>query len=87
MAIAVVFEFPRDSISKYDKVLEVAPATKVQPARSYHVCFETDGGFTVVDVWDSPDAFEAFGAVIGPALAEVGLETEPKIFEVHNIMN
>ena len=86
MAIAVVFEFPKGSVAKYDKVLETAPATKQQPTRSYHVCFETPGGFTVVDVWDSPEAFEAFGAVIGPALVAAGLETEPKIYPVHNVM-
>ncbi|HEY8217296.1 MAG TPA: hypothetical protein VIH82_09185 [Acidimicrobiia bacterium] len=86
MAIAVVFEFPTDSVAKYDEVLKSEPATRTQPARSHHVCFETDGGFTVVDVWDSPEAFEAFGAVLGPAIEKAGLAAEPKVYPVHNTM-
>lgn len=53
MAIAVVFEFPNESLGKYDEVLEMVPEARVQPARSPHVCFETSRGFTVIDVWQS----------------------------------
>jgi hypothetical protein len=38
MAIVVVFEFPKDSIEKYDKVLELEPRTKDRPARLFHIC-------------------------------------------------
>jgi hypothetical protein len=89
MAIAVRFEFPKDSIAKYDKVLELEPRTKDQPARSYHVAFELpDGGFGVVDVWDSEEAFAKFGEILMPAIEKAGIDTsaQPKIGPVHNTM-
>lgn len=86
MAIAVLFEFPNDSIDKYDRILELEPRTKDQAARSFHVCFETGAGFSVFDVWDSEEAFAAFGPIIGPMLEQVGLHAEPKINQVHNTM-
>jgi hypothetical protein len=88
MAIAVVFEFPeKGAVSKYDEVLERAPETKHQTARSHHVCFETPGGgFTVVDVWDSEEAFGKFGDVLGPVMEAVALQGEPKIYPLHNTL-
>jgi hypothetical protein len=89
MAIAVVFEFPKDSIEKYDKVLELEPRTKDQPARSSHVCYVLpNGGTGVIDVWDSEEAFGKFGEILMPAIEKAGLDTstQPKIYPVHNTM-
>jgi hypothetical protein len=30
-----------------------------------------------VDIWDSPEAFEAFGATLMPILVEVGVDVPP----------
>ena len=87
MAIAVLFEFPKDSIEKYDKVLDLEPQTKDQAARSFHVSYELPGGgFGVVDVWDSEEAFAKFGEILRPAIEQAGIDTsvQPKIFPVHN---
>jgi hypothetical protein len=89
MAIAVLFEFPKDSIEKYDKILELEPRTRDQPARSFHVAFERpDGGFGVLDVWDSEEAFGKFGEVLMPAIQKAGVDAsvQPKVFPVHNTM-
>lgn len=51
-----------------------------------HVSGPTDTGWRVVDVWESKEAFERFGAVIGPILQEVGFPGEPRLFEVHNFV-
>lgn len=73
MPIVVVFKFPGEDIAVYHKVFEVAPPSLLeQPKRWSHVCFTTDDGFTVVDVWEDEASFAAFGEIIGPALAEVG---------------
>jgi heme-degrading monooxygenase HmoA len=65
MAVAAVFTFPRSEIALYDKHLELyGEALQNQPARRSHVCFETDDGYMVVDVWDSLEAFEQFGNLI-----------------------
>ena len=88
MAIVAVFEFPNDSVDKYEKVFEIGgkPITD-QPKRLHHVCYRTgDVGFVVVDVWEDEAAFAAFGEIIGPATAQVGLEANPKIFPMHGYM-
>ncbi len=71
MPIVVVFDFPGEDIAKYHKVFELGgPAVNAQPSRFDHVCYQTDNGFTVIDVWEDEASFRAFGSVIGPALAE-----------------
>jgi hypothetical protein len=53
----------------------------------YHVCFGEDGDLRVSEVWDSEEAFAAFGTVLTPVLAEVGIvrAEAPAHFEVHNV--
>lgn len=73
--IAAVFEFPNESVDKYEKVFEAGgtPITD-QPKRLHHVCYRTDNGFTVVDICADEQSFAAFGEVIGPATQRAGLE-------------
>ena len=52
----------------------------------FHVTGPTDNGWRVIDVWESEEAFAAFGEVIGPILQEVGFPGEPKLFEVYNFV-
>ena len=50
---------------------------------------KTDSGIRVVDVWESREQFEKFGAEkVGPITAQVGITEKPKItfFEVHNYL-
>jgi hypothetical protein len=86
MAIAVFFEFPGESLEKYDQALAEAPDLRTQPARSHHVCFKIDAGWGVVDVWDSEESFAKFGETLVPILQRLGLQAEPKIRPVHNTM-
>lgn len=53
----------------------------------YHVCFGTDGNLRVSEIWDSREQFEAFGELLMPILAAVGIEPgQPEVLEVHNIL-
>jgi hypothetical protein len=55
--------------------------------RLHHSCFGTDGDLMVYDVWDSPESFEAFGKVLMPNLAEVGVDPgEPAIMPIHRFV-
>jgi hypothetical protein len=51
----------------------------------YHVCFATDGGLVVSEVWDSQEQWQAFGERLMPVLTEAGIEmsAEPEVFQVH----
>ena len=44
-------------------------------------------GWRVVDVWESEEAFERFGSVIGPVLQEVGFPGEPQVYPLHNFVS
>ena len=85
--IAAVFEFPNESIDKYEKVFEAGgtPVTD-QPKRLQHVCYRTENGFTVVDVWADEQSFAAFGEVIGPASQRAGLDARPAVYSVQGII-
>jgi hypothetical protein len=53
--------------------------------RSLHVALETDGEIQVFDIWESREAFEAFGATLMPILNAAGIElNEPMVARIHN---
>jgi ketosteroid isomerase-like protein len=87
MTIVAFFDGSHLSMQDYDETLRHGgPAVWDQPARQSHLCFERDGGFVVVDVWDSPEALATFGeTVIGPALAAAGVDSlQPEVHELRN---
>jgi hypothetical protein len=51
-----------------------------------HVASPTADGWRVIDVWESEQAFQRFGEVIGPVLQEVGFPGEPELFHVHTFV-
>ena len=53
--------------------------------RSYHVALETNGEIQVFDVWESQEAFEAFGATLVPIMTGLGADPgEPMVARVPN---
>ena len=87
MAIVAVFEFPGESVDKYEKVFEAGGSQVFdQPNRLHHVCYQTDTGFTVVDVWADEQSFAAFGEIIGPAIHKAGLDAEPAVYAAHGLI-
>jgi hypothetical protein len=85
--VAAVFEFGRDLIGAYDRSLDLAGGRlRDQPERRHHVCFETDTGFMVVDVWESLEAFEKFGNVLDEIANEFPGSVHVKLHRVHNVI-
>ena len=83
MPIAAVFDFPSEDVAKYHQVFEAGgPAVVNQPKRLYHLCYRTEGGFTVVDVWQDEASFAAFGEVLGPATQQAGLDAKPTVHPI-----
>jgi hypothetical protein len=72
---------------RYDTTLaQLAEAGVGAPdGRLSHVALETDGEIQVFDIWESQEAFEAFGATLIPILTAAGVEiNEPMVARVHN---
>jgi hypothetical protein len=53
------------------------------PGLLSHTAGQGPNGFRVVDVWDSRESLESFGAILLPMLREIGVEGEPEIYEAH----
>ena len=96
MAIGVIFDFPGATIDQYEEVARAL--NKGQPLRSLsewpgggclaHVAGTTPEGIRVVDVWESPEKFQAFGEVMMPLAQKAGIQlTEPTVFPVHNFVS
>ncbi len=52
-----------------------------------HSAGEAEGGFRVVDVWESEEAVRQFGETLGPILQELGVEAEPEIYPAHTFVS
>ena len=90
MAIAVVIDFAGGTAEKHDALvaemgLTGETASTVQ-GLIFHAAGPTEGGWRVIDVWESEEAFQRFGAVIGPILQDVGMSGEPQLFPLHNFV-
>jgi hypothetical protein len=89
MPIVVVFTPPSMNTTQYDEIirqLEEAGAGSIKE-RLYHVCYGSGDQLRVLDVWESVEAFEQFGATLLPILQRVGVDPgQPAISPVHNIV-
>jgi quinol monooxygenase YgiN len=88
MAIGVVFEGQGVTQAQYDQVLkEVSPDNRPPPGMLYHVAGPMEGGWRVVEVWESQDAVDRFfQEKLGEALQKANINVRPQVFQVHNTM-
>ena len=85
MSVLVRFAPEALTAQQYDEAIrklgDAAP-----DGRDYHVCFGSEGGLRVSEIWDSREQFAAFGERLMPILAEVGINPgEPEFIEVHQV--
>jgi hypothetical protein len=89
MALGIYFVHQGFTREKYDdaiKQLESAGAGSPE-GRTYHVALEVDGAINVFDIWESQEAFDAFGSTLVPILTELGVElSEPMVAQVYNVI-
>jgi hypothetical protein len=89
MSVAVRYHPKNLTVQQYEDVVRREEATgKFPPAgREHHVCFGQDGDLRVSEIWASPEQMQAYGEILMPILAEVGVQmsAEPEVFEVHTM--
>jgi heme-degrading monooxygenase HmoA len=90
MAHAFIMRFPDGTTDQYDQVIEKMDlGGKSAPGGLFHWSAQGDGELVVVDVWETPEQFQAFAdEKIGPITAEVGVNP-PQIedYPVHNTLS
>lgn len=89
MAIIAVFEVPGMTADQFDEVwarLEEAGQAKPE-GRTFHVAGPAEGGWLVVDVWESEERLGRFAETLMPVLAGVGVTPpRPRIHPVHYLL-
>jgi hypothetical protein len=89
MAIATYFHPKAMTLEQFEEIHERLDKAgeRNNPHRLHHSCFGEDGSLMVYDIWDSQESFRAFGEVLMPILAEVGVEPgEPMVMPVHKLI-
>ena len=89
MALGFYFTPASFTRERYDEAItRLEAAGAGAPAgRLYHVAMEADGNIQVFDVWESQEAFEAFGATLMPIMNELGADPgQPMVTPIHNIV-
>jgi hypothetical protein len=88
MAIAAYFHPKGMTMDQFNEVHRLLKeAGQSEPAgRIHHSCFGEDGDLMVYDIWETPEAFQAFGAVLMPLIAQVGFDAgEPAVMPIHRL--
>jgi hypothetical protein len=88
MAIAVYFHPKGMTLEQFNEVHHLLQESgKDDPSsRIHHSCFGADGDLMVYDIWESAEAFQAFGEVLMPIIAKVGIDVgEPSVMPLHRL--
>ena len=89
MAIAVTFDIKGMTAEQYDRVLKdlEAAGQGAPDGRTYYIACSVDGGWHVVDLWESPEQLQKFSETLIPLLEAAGVTTtEPTVRPVHNVV-
>lgn len=88
MAIGIIFDGVGVSQAQYEQVLhQVSPDNQLAPGLLYHAAGPSEGGFCVIEVWESQEvAQQFFDQQLGQALQQANINAQPKFFEVVNTM-
>ncbi len=88
MAIVMVSDAGSDPVEQYDQVIKQLDegGHGNPPGRLSHTtALKDNGSYFVVDVWESPEAFERFGLILVPMIEAVGgAAPDLKIAPLHN---
>ncbi len=89
MALAFLQEFPSVTQEQYDQVVENLQRGDITAERRlFHVAGPVEGGWRIVDVWESQEAFDTFLQKLGPVLQQVGLgRPQLQVWPVHNSLS
>ena len=88
MAVIALFEVEVATAAKYDEVIRRLTdiGLRVPDGQSYHVAYGDSERLQVIDVYDSPEQLEAFGAQLMPILQELRIEAKATVLDVHNVI-
>jgi hypothetical protein len=97
MAVVLVHQGPSVTQEAYEEIVRKvsdgksrmeSPSDWPVAGLLVHVAGQADGGFRVVDVWESEEACNQFGEILAPILKEVGVDDPPEqIYQAHTFVS
>lgn len=95
MSVVAVFQAPSLTQERYEESVRrlsgkdrmESPADWPVEGLLAHIAGQGPGGFRVVDVWESEEAFQRFGESLLPVLQDMGVEGEPEIYPAHTYVS
>jgi hypothetical protein len=91
MPLGVLMDFSGGDNAAYDRVIDRMGLGDGRPPAGalVHMAGETDGGFRVVDIWESAEAFQKFAEEqIQPLSSAEGFPApQVSMWEVHNTLS
>jgi hypothetical protein len=89
MAVAMLLEWPGQTQDQYEQLMKLVGLEANPPEGGlFHVAGPMEGGWRVVDIWESEEAFERFAeARLKPAVKQVGIPgmPEPQFYPVEGV--
>lgn len=87
--ITVLFDMPNVTSTQYDQVIQgLAAAGLGSPkGRLYHIASPKEGGWLVVDVWESGELLDQFAQTLIPVMQQAGVTPpQPQVYPLHNVV-
>ena len=88
--VVVIMSSPEFTSKAYDQVwndLKAAGQAKPQGLISHVGFAKPEGGWMVVDIWESQQAFEEFGKTLIPIIQKTGINVpQPQIVPAHYVL-
>jgi hypothetical protein len=87
MAIGVLYDSNTITQEQYDRIIELLQG-KLAQGRIFHMAGPKEGGgWRVVDVFESPAAFETFAQMLVPIVQQAGAEPpQITVWPLHKIL-
>lgn len=97
MAVVLIHQGPSFTQEKYEELVRRltdgrkdrmdSPADWPAEGLLVHAAGQGESGFRVVDVWETEDACNRFGEILGPHLQEVGITDQPELYPAHTFVS
>jgi hypothetical protein len=95
MAVVLVQQGPTLTQERYEEIIRrltgksrmEAPADWPVEGLLVHATGHGEGGFRVVDVWESEDAARRFGERLMPILEELGVKEQPELYPAYTFVS
>jgi quinol monooxygenase YgiN len=87
MAVGLLFDGIGVSQDQYEQVFNQVTNHGAEPPTGSlsHHAGPTEGGFCVIETWESPEALQTFYETkLGAALEAAGIQVQPRIFQIVN---